>query len=277
MPDPTVETPVDAPLDLGHCCVVTYGHPLTRWLIGDSFHPGGLASTTRLAGMMGAAPSRRVLDAGSGIGATAVHLARTVGCRVTGVTLERSGVEIGYELARDHGVEGRVAFLEGSITDVELEEGSFDHALIECVLSLVGAKGPVLARIFRLLRPGGRLGLTDVTVDGELPPEMHGVLAAVGCLRGAVSLQDYGDLLGDAGFVVERSEDRAADAASFLRALRGKLLMVRLVSGMGKSGLGKLSIDAGLLDEGERLLNLAEEQVRRGTLSYGLLVARKPS
>jgi SAM-dependent methyltransferase len=213
-----------------------------------------------------------VLDAGSGIGATAVHLARTVGCRVTGVTLERSGVEIGYELARSHGVEDRVAFLEGSITDVELEEGSFDHALMECVLSLIDAKGPVLDRIFRVLRPGGRLGLTDVTVDGELPPEMHGVLAAVGCLRGATSLRCYADLIADAGFVVERSEDRAADAASFLRALRGKLLMVRLVS-----GLGRLSTKAGLLDEGERLLDLAEEQVRRGTLGYGLFVARKPS
>jgi arsenite methyltransferase len=193
---------------------------------------------------MKVARGSRLLDVGSGLGTTAVHLARTMGCRVTGVTLEPSGVESGDGLARDQGVDHRVAFVQGSIADVELEDGSFDHVMFECVLSIIPDRVAVLDRVVHVLRPGGRLGLTDVTVRGELPGEIQGVLAAVGCVAGAVSLGAYADLIRDAGLEIERSEDRVAPA---------------------------------LLYEADRLLDLAEEQVRQGTISYGLIVARKPS
>ena len=96
--------------DLMACCSATYGHSWARWLLGDSFHPGGRELTSRLAGLMGVQPSSRVLDAGSGMGASAVHLARQIECRVTGVTLEEEGVRAGRELAAHHGVENRVKF-----------------------------------------------------------------------------------------------------------------------------------------------------------------------
>ena len=85
-------------LDLNACCAVTYGHPLARALLGDSLHPGGLALTSRLAALMGIGATSNVLDAGSGLGATPVHLAHSKGCRVTAVTLEREGAVAGADL-----------------------------------------------------------------------------------------------------------------------------------------------------------------------------------
>jgi len=77
--------------DLAACCVASYDYPATRWVLGDSWHPGGLPLTTRLAEAAGVGPGSLVLDAGSGRGATPVHLAKTIGCRVVGLTLEPGG------------------------------------------------------------------------------------------------------------------------------------------------------------------------------------------
>ena len=252
------------------CCVVSYTHPVVRWLLGDSLHPGGLALTTRVADLLGIDATSRLLDAGSGRGASAVHLAKTVGCHVTGVTLEEEGVAAGYDLARQHVVEERVSFLAGDIREVALPEGSFDAVLMECVLSILSGKGAALGRLHGLLRPGGRLGLTDVTVQGELPSEFQGVLALAGCVGGAQSLDGYGDLAMVAGFEVELLQDLSSVAATFLRDIRGKLLMAKVAV-----KLGKFALDGGLLAQGEGLLAMVEALVGEGALSYGLVVARK--
>ncbi len=260
-----------SPYELEACCRIGYGHPVTKWLLGDSFHPGGLQLTSTLAGLLGIDSSSRVLDVGSGLGASAVHLADTLGCRVTGVTIEQEGAAAGYDLAKSNGVEGRMTFVQGDIQSAKLEEKPFDFALMECVLSILLDKERALRNVRELLKPRGRLGLTDVTVNGPLPPELEGVLGTAGCIGGARSISEYGDLLSDAGFTVEHTQDRQEAATTFLRDISGKLMMAEVAA-----KLGKLPIGNPVLSEAKRLLSLAQELVRDGTLGYGLLVARKP-
>ena len=271
MQDRTIELGTSAVAELSACCRVSYGHPLARWVLGDSLHPGGLALSSRLAGQMGIRASSRVLDIGSGLGATAVHLSRTIGCRVTGVTLEEEGIAVGKELARREGVEDRVSWVCGDVQKIELEAITFDFVVVECVLSILADKAGALRRLHGMLKAGGRLGLTDVTVSGTLPPRLQGLLATVGCVGGALSSAGYRELLEAEGFVVERSEDCGDVAASFLHDIRGKLLVGEIAW-----KLGKLPIGEGALAEAQRLLESVEEQVERGVLGYGLAVARKP-
>ena len=259
-----------ATLDLNACCSISYGHFAARWLLGQSFHPGGLRLTSGLAHLMGIQSSSEVLDAGSGRGASAVHLAQTVGCRVTGVTLEAEGVTAGYELAKGRGLEDCVDFVRGDIQQVELQDESFDFVLMECVLSILDRKGPTLSRLRGMLKPGGRVGLSDVTVAGRLPPELDGVLAAVGCIGGALSLGDHRALLEEQGFSVEHTEEREDALSTFLRDIGRKLLMAKVAR-----KLGMLAIGESALAEGERILALAREQMYNNVLGYGLVVARK--
>ena len=240
--------------------------------MGDSFHPGGLALTTRLAQLAGVERQSEVLDLGSGRGVSAVHLAHTVGCRVAGLTLEEDGILAGKELATLHGVDDRVRFDSADIRHLEFEPGGFDVALLECVFSIIDTKEDVLRCIVSLLRPGGRIGLTDVTVSGPLPPQLHGVLATVGCVGGALSLDGYRALLSESGFVVDYTANCNEVATSFVKEIKGKLLMAEIAS-----KLGQLPIVDGLIVEGQRLMASVEEQVRLGVLSYGLIVAHKPS
>ena len=92
-------------------------------------------------------------------------------------------------------------------------------------------------------------------------------MATVGCVGGALSLEDYGDLLRSEGLVVEDNAGCGEVASSFLRKLAGGLVMAEVAA-----GLGKLPIGNGTLAKGRRLLESAQEQVERGSLSYGLLV-----
>ncbi|MCI0769533.1 MAG: methyltransferase domain-containing protein, partial [Chloroflexi bacterium] len=113
-------------LDLAGCCSATYSHPAARWLLGESYHPGGLALTSRLVDLAGIGIGDRVLDAGCGRGASSVHLAKSFGCHVVGVTLETDLVEAARAQARERGVEQRTTFIQGDLYHTSLEPSSFD-------------------------------------------------------------------------------------------------------------------------------------------------------
>ncbi len=260
------------PAELLACCTVSYSHPLVAWLIGDSLHPGGLGLTARLASTMGVKRGTRVLDAGSGRGATAVHLAKTIGCDVTGVTVERRGVESGHNLALGTGVEDRVTFIEDDFVTAPLAPESFDFAFIECVLSIVDDKERAIGRLKDLLRPGGRLGISDLTVDGYLPPELHGLLATVGCVGGALSSTGYVDLLEGSGLAVDHEEACDGEVRSLLERISSRLTAAELAI-----AVGKLGVDRQIIDQGQELLRSVEKQVDDGVLGYTMLVASRPA
>ena len=257
--------------DLRACCVATYSHPLARWLLGNSFHPGGLDLTSRISRIMEIDSSSVVLDAGCGRGDSSIHLARTTGCRVVGVSLEASGIEAARHLAQHHRVEAKAAFIQGDIQEVDLDEGTFDAVLMECVLSILPQKEKALRRLHQAPRPGGRLGLTDVTVTGALPSHLQGVLSIAGCTGDALPLEEYVALAQAQGFLVEHHQDLRDTAESYLRDLKGKMFMAEV-----GIKLGKIPIDGQTLAAIKETLTEIQDLVHQGTLSYGLVVARKP-
>ena len=263
--------PTPAAADVAACCTVSYSHPAARWLLGESFHPGGLDLTARLAGLMDIGPASRVLDVGSGLGASTVFLGKTLGCEMVGVTLESEGVAAGVDMARREGVGKLASFFQGDIQEVELEGHSFDAALMECVLSIVPDKQMALRRVHAALKPGGLLGITDVTVDGRLPSELDGLAAIVACVGNALSLDAYASLAVGEGFTVERVEALPDTAVSFLKELERKLLIARVAG-----GLGGLEAPRDLIDLAKGVLAAALEAAAGGVLGYGLLIARKP-
>ena len=93
-------------------------------------------------------------------------------------------------------------FVEGSIEDVPLPDGSVDVVLSNCVINLSADKPAVLAEAFRVLRPGGRLAVADVVADQEPDPALRDDLTAwAECIAGAVTRSHYRSVLADTGFV----------------------------------------------------------------------------
>lgn len=142
-----------------------------------------------------------VLDLGSGAGIDALLAARQVGPegRVVGVDMTPAMLERARANATRAGV-AQVEFREGRLEALPVEDGSMCAVTSNCVINLVPDKGRVFAEIARVLRPGGRLVVSDIVLDGPLPERVTSdVLAYVGCVSGAMQRESYLGLLRDAG------------------------------------------------------------------------------
>ena len=119
-------------------------------------------------------PGETVLDIGSGGGIDTILAAHRVGSEGKAIGLDV--VEQMLERARGHGaeadVDGWTEFLGGEMEDIPLQAGSVEVVISNGVLNLSARKSRALAEIFRVLGPGGRISLADLTVEGELPPEV---------------------------------------------------------------------------------------------------------
>ena len=163
-------------------------------------------------------PGETVLDLGSGAGMDAFLAARQVGPggRVIGVDMTDAMLEKARENARKAGA-ANVEFRKGQIEDLPIEDESVDAIISNCVINLSPEKYRVFREAFRVLRPGGRMMISDLVLERPLAPELIGsVEAYLGCVGGASLRAEYLEMIEKAGFVEVRveSETRFADAFS---------------------------------------------------------------
>jgi len=143
-----------------------------------------------------------VLDLGSGGGIDVLLSARRVGPtgKAYGLDMTREMLE----LARANQAEAKVdnvEFLEGEIENIPLPDGSVDVVISNCVINLSADKDKVLAEALRVLRPGGRLAVTDIVVRGPIPTSIRrSVELWAGCVAGALEEEEYRSKLTAAGF-----------------------------------------------------------------------------
>jgi SAM-dependent methyltransferase len=148
-------------------------------------------------------PGERVLDLGSGGGIDVLLSARRVGQTgfAYGVDMTDEMLALAEENAAKAGATN-VEFLKGTIEDVPLPDGAVDVVISNCVINLSVDKPAVLTEMYRVLAPGGRIGISDVVAEDHLS---HADRAArgsyVGCIAGALSRQEYLDGLAAAGFL----------------------------------------------------------------------------
>jgi SAM-dependent methyltransferase len=145
----------------------------------------------------------RVLDLGSGGGIDVLLSAARVG--PTGFVYGLDMTDEMLDLARKNQAEAgatNVEFLKGVIEDVPLEDHVVDVVISNCVINLSLDKPKVLAEMARVLRPGGRIGITDIVAENHLSPEDRRERGEwVGCIAGALSFDEYQQGLTAAGFV----------------------------------------------------------------------------
>ena len=173
-----------------------------------------------------------VLDLGSGAGMDAFLAAREVGPagRVIGVDMTPEMVERARENARRAGI-ANVEFRLGEIERLPVADASVDVIISNCVINLSPDKAAVFAEAIRVLKPGGRMVVSDLVLLQPLPDDVrHSVEAYVGCVAGASLKADYLWLIGAAGFrdieVVEERSYGDADVFGGYEWLRESAKMV---------------------------------------------------
>src|ERR1700726_3755277 len=147
-------------------------------------------------------PGEIVLDLGSGGGIDVLLSAKHVGPtgKAYGLDMTDEMLALANENKRRAGV-ANVEFLKGEIENIPLPDNSVNVVISNCVINLSADKDRVLREAFRVLKPGGRLAVSDVVTRGDMLPEIRkSVLLWVGCIAGALEENEYRSKLTGAGF-----------------------------------------------------------------------------
>jgi arsenite methyltransferase len=204
-------------------------------------------------------------------GASATVLAGEFGLRVAGLDLSAANVALAQGRADAQGLADRVSFAVGDAERLPYPDAAFDAVVIECALCTFPNKPAAAAETARVLRNGGRLGLTDVVAEPDrLPAEFTTLVAHIACIAGARSMHAYSDLVDAAGLRTTRTERHDAALGRMIDQIEARLELVQLTARAQAAALG---LD---FDRAMQALAAARAAVDDGVIGYGLLVAEKP-
>jgi SAM-dependent methyltransferase len=250
------------------CCAAVYGLDVVGVFLGDSYHPGGAALTRRLADAMDLRPGQAVLDVASGLGTTAVLLARERAVNVTGVDLGAVQVDQARARAGQHGLDGVIRFEVGDAERLLVDDESFDAVVCECALCTFPDKRTAAGEMARVLRPGGRVGITDIWLEPDrLEPELAGVAGRIACLADAQPITVWRDLFASSGFRVTTVERHDQAVADTIEQIRDRLTALKIV--------GLPGWEPELLRRALTLAGKVADVVARGDAGYLLMVAER--
>ena len=263
--------PASASAEVKACCAAAYSRDAVALVLGESYHPGGLALTRRLASALGLRPGWRVVDVASGPGTTARLLAAEYAVTVDGVELGDSAVERARSAAAEAGLSSRARFHRGDAERLPLADAIAEAVVCECAFCTFPDKAVAAAEFARVLRPGGRAGITDVTVEDGLPEELRTMAAWVACIADARPAAQYSDILTNAGLVVVSIEEHDGAIARMIEQIEARLTVLRM-STAGRLAAAGVDVDAVM-----RCTALAKQAAADGLIGYCLLVAEKPA
>lgn len=251
-------------------------------IFGEGFlSSGGIETTQKFVPLLHLAPGSKVLDVGSGLGGSAFYMAREFGATVTGIDLSKNMVDIANEKlaalkAKEdaagvvNGVSSRVNFINADIFDVELPAGEFDAVYSRDAILHIGEKQRLFTILCRVLKPAGRLLITDYCcVDNKTRPHSDEFKAYIADREyKLVTVAEYGAVLGASGFVNITAKDVTH---VWLNTLETELARI---SGMQDSFVR----DFGQDDFTKTVKNWETKIVRAngGEQTWGLFLASRP-
>ncbi len=179
----------------------------------DQLHTGGAPASIKLLKKASLHHGVLVLDAGCGIGGSSRLMAEYFNCKVTGVDLAQKFIEAADFLTQCTGLENKTKFRQGSILELEFTDNSFDAVLCQHVLMNIKDKAAAVKEFFRVLKPGGKLILHEVT-KGSSSVELY--IPVPWASKSSISFLEpweiLADLLGEQGFKTKTFSDES-DAA----------------------------------------------------------------
>ena len=252
------------------CCAELYELPIVEYPLGQSFHPGGIKLTRRLASATLISPGSNVLDLACGNGNSARAVAADFGATVTGCDYSAINLERAIATSRSAPMESKTQFVRGNAVQLPFAAESFDVSLCECSLCLFENRDTALGQVRRVLKPGGRIGISDFFLDAPVPDSLDGLLGRILCVTGAPSLDGYREALEQAGFEYVRVRVVNWTLADMIKRIRHRL---NLLAATPAAASMDLPVDWG--DPAPVLAEL-ENFIASGGAGYLMATARRP-
>jgi ubiquinone/menaquinone biosynthesis C-methylase UbiE len=265
--DQSPERTTASPEQIKGCCAAVYGLDLLSEFLGDSYHPGGMGLTRHLADALDLQAGQQVLDLASGLGSSALLLAAERDVEVTAIDLGTVQVAKAQARAVELGLDGQVRFEVADAERLPMEDGCFDAVICECAFCTFPDKRAAACEIARVLRAGGKVGISDVWLEPDrLEPELAGLAGRVACLADARPVDEVKRILASSGLRVTATELHNQALAIIIERIRAGIKALKIVGGL----------DRELAARAISLTDKAAQVVARGHAGYFLLVARYP-
>ena len=226
----------------------------------DQDHYGGLAANDALAKRGGIGKGTRVVDFCSGLGGPSRYFAHCYGADVIGIELTPARVKGAEELTRRVGLQNSVRVIESDVMQVPLPDTSVDVVISQEALLHVPDKERALAEAYRILKPGGRIALTDWVAHQQLSGVDMQLMWQGMAVADLYNLQTYADLIRRAGFIVDSVEDLTVDWGVILKQ---RLAMYRKLREEAQAAGTPAGHDA-LYERYVRLVDLVNDAVLGG-------------
>lgn len=188
----------------------------------DEFHIGGRAATETFLGQLDLAADDHVLDVGCGLGGASRFASKRYGCTVTGIDLTDDYVRAGEVLCRWVGLDDLISLERGDATATRYTDGAFNKSYMMHVGMNIADKRPLAAELYRVLQPGGRLGVYDVMRVGDGSLRFPVPWATTPAESRVSTPEIYRDVLEAAGFRLVTECDRSEFAMEFFTQLQAR-------------------------------------------------------
>ncbi|MGY5859398.1 MAG: class I SAM-dependent methyltransferase [Candidatus Thorarchaeota archaeon] len=252
--------------ELGVCCADFYNHPIVVKLLDGIFHPGGLALSKLMVDRMGLDSDSSLLDIACGDGKTATYLAKTMGIQVSGIDVGQAMIDAATQRTKNMRVEDTTDFRVALASKIPYEENTFNAVISECALCTFHDKESAMSEITRVLKPGGIVGLNDVTVQNhaDLDEELRGLLGRVACVADALSSEEYINLFTSKGFTLLSSSVHSNLLDDMARKAKTRARFFRDV--------GEEQENGSKMDDAIRMIDQIEKQIASGNIGYEMFI-----
>lgn len=251
-------------------------------ILADGLHPGGIPITKRVAMLASADQNSRVLDVACGKGIGSLHLAETYGCTVVGIDMSSNKIAAANERANLKGLNANVSFAVSDAEILPFSKNAFDVVISECSFSILPHKEQAVQGIWNVLKPGGRVIMTDVVRKNSESGSSNKNLKnscdfpLIPCINGAISLNECIEMFREAGFINFETEDHSVEM---------KKLGFRIALSFGgwEGFIKQLSSDLTCTTNSQKQIKAIgcsfenyKDVLRRVKLSYALVKMSKP-
>ncbi len=248
--------------DNASCCAAFYQREDVRRLLGDSYHPGGTDLTMRMMRAAHLGPNLAVLDVACGTGESLRAIANEWDIR-----------GIGIDSAPCVSSDSRIETKPGDAHRLPCDGESVDVVLCECALSTFADQRLALREMYRVLRPGGFLAVSDMVVGSGVPDSLREWVHSGTCLERAMSSAAYRQMMCDAGFVIADEWDASDGLTELLNRIKRNLIGW-ITASASQTVSAPLPFD---VREARTTLKEAAKAVADGSIRYGAFIGRKPA
>jgi ubiquinone/menaquinone biosynthesis C-methylase UbiE/Ni2+-binding GTPase involved in maturation of urease and hydrogenase len=243
------------------CCAAFYQRDDVLQLLGDSYHPGGPALTKQVVGALSLDADGIILDVACGTGAS-----------LRAILADYPVTAVGVDAQATPHHDDRLRILIGDAHAMPFDAGTFDAALCECALSTFVDQPGALREVFRVLRPGGRLAVTDMVLEGTVPESLREWVHSGTCLERALTSDEYLRSFADAGFVVKHHSEENDALRELLRRIKRNLVGWFAAAASGSAS----SVPRFDLKSARQTLREAQRAVDDGIIRYGVFIVERP-